>query len=296
MPLSGLRAILTRSRHQGGELSGLLAAAALQAPPAPAALWSGPRLALVEQLWDEGYTSPGGAAELLRLAAPLGLSAASSLLLLGAEAGGPAFSLANEQGAWVAAHEAVAELRERAALRIQHAGTALARRATVSAWDPAAPSFRRRYFHHAIAREALRDGVAEPILAAIAASLKPHGQLVLVETTAAQRLDAADPTIAAWCRLEGREPLLPAEDTITRMLGRLGFEVRVVEDLSPRQTRLALLGWKRLVRELATSRPEPGQAGLVVAEAELWLHRIQLMQQGRIRLLRWHAILNAAGA
>ncbi len=298
MPLSALRAMLTRTRQPAGEITGMLAAAALQAPSpaAPHRLWSPARLALVEQLWDEGYTSPGGAADLLRLAAPLGLTAASSLLLLGAEAGGPAFTLANEQGAWVAAHEAVADLRERATQRIQHAGTALAKRATVSAWDPVAPAFRRRSFHHAIAREALRDAVAEPVLAAIAASLKPHGQLVLTETVAPQRLDAADPTIAAWCRLEGRGPLLPAEDSITRMLGRLGFEVRVVEDSSSRQTRLALLGWKRLVRELTAARPDPAHAGLVVAEAELWLHRIQLLHEGRIRVLRWHAILTAPGA
>lgn len=298
MPLPGLRAMLTRARHPAGDLSGMLAAAALQTPsPAvPHVLWSPSRLALAEQLWDEGYTSPGGAAELLHLAAPLGLSAASSLLLVGAEAGGPAFSLANELGAWVAAQEAEAALRDRATLRLQSAGTTLARRATVAAWDPAAPVFRRRHFHHAIAREALREGVAEPILAAIAASLKPHGQLVLVETTAPARLDAGDPAIAAWCRLEGRAPLLPAEDAITRMLGRLGFEIRVVEDMSSRQIKLALLGWKRLVRELAAARPEPAHASLVVAEAELWQHRIQLMHEGRIRLLRWHAILTTASA
>lgn len=294
--MPGLRAILTRARHQAGDLSGMLAAAALQTPPAPETLWSAPRLQLVEQLWDEGYTSPGGAAELLRLAAPLGLSAASSLLLLGAEAGGPAFSLANELGAWVAAHEAVAELRERATQHLQSAGTALARRATISAWDPVAPSFRRRQFHHAIVREALCDAVAEPILAAVAASLKPHGQLVLVETVAPAPLDADDPTIAAWCRLERRGPLLPAEESISRMLGRLGFEIRAVEDLSPRQIKLALLGWKRLVRELAEARPEQANADLVVAEAELWLHRIRLMHEGGIRLLRWHAVLTTASA
>lgn len=295
--MSGLRALFTRTRAAASPLSGLLATAALEpAPPPPEApppRWSGPRLALLERLWDEGYTSPGGPAEMLRLAAPLGLSASSSLLLIGAEAGGPAFTLANALGAWVAAHEAEAELREPATQRLRRAGTALAKRATISAWDPAAPAFRRRYFHHAIVREALGDAVAEPILSAIAASLKPHGQLVLVETTAAERLDDAERSVATWRRLESRSPLLPAEETITRMLGRLGFEVRVVEDLSQRQVRDALQGWKRLVRELAASRPTPAEAALVVTEAELWLHRIHLLHEGRIRLLRWHCILNA---
>ena len=52
-------------------------------------LWPASRLAVAEQLWGSGYLSPGAGSELLRFASPLGLSASSSLLLLGAGAGGP---------------------------------------------------------------------------------------------------------------------------------------------------------------------------------------------------------------
>jgi len=79
------------------------------------------------------------------------------------------------------------------------------------------------------------------------------------------------------------------------VLGRLGFEVRVVEDMSARHMKLAVLGWKRLVRSLAADRPGPARAAAVVAEAELWMRRIRLMHEGRIRMLRWHAILTAGG-
>ena len=53
-------------------------------PSRPPMTWSPDRLAITDGLWGEGYQLPGGELETLRLAKPLGLSAATSLLLLGA--------------------------------------------------------------------------------------------------------------------------------------------------------------------------------------------------------------------
>ena len=63
-------------------------------------------IATVEALWGEGYIVPGGEAETLRLAKPMGLSAASSLILVGAGTGGPARSIASNLGVWVTGFEA----------------------------------------------------------------------------------------------------------------------------------------------------------------------------------------------
>ena len=52
-------------------------------------VWPSARIGVAEALWGEGFLFPGGGAEVLRLAKPLGLSAASSLLLIGAGSGGP---------------------------------------------------------------------------------------------------------------------------------------------------------------------------------------------------------------
>src|SRR5450755_4421180 len=61
-------------------------------------IWPSARIGVVEALWGEGFLFPGGREETLRLATPLGLSAASSLLLLGAGSGGPARCIATELG------------------------------------------------------------------------------------------------------------------------------------------------------------------------------------------------------
>jgi len=255
-------------------------------PPPP---WSRDRQDIVDALWGDGYVFPGGEIETLRLAKPLGLSAASSLLLLGAGGGGPACSLATKLGVWVNGFESDPDLIEAANTRISR--TKLGKRAQVEAWNPADPDLARHYYHHGLALEPLHGCQPEPTLAAIAAAIKPGGQLMLVELVADGPLDPADPDVVRWGNLEGRDPrTLPTEVSITRVLGRLGFDVRIVEDISRRHMDQAMLGWRTRVRDLEDVRPSRRQAGLIVREAELWLVRMRLFRARRLRLVRWHVI------
>ncbi len=51
-------------------------------------VWPPARIDLVHQLWGSGFVFPGGEIETLRLARPLGTSAATSLLIVGVGSGG----------------------------------------------------------------------------------------------------------------------------------------------------------------------------------------------------------------
>ena len=263
-------------------------------PPDPESAWTPQRIEIVERLWGEGCLWPGGSDEVLRVAVPFGLSAASSLLYLGAGTGGPPLRLAGELGVWVHACEADPVLLSVAARRVQRAGVALAKRATMLGWDPAVPSFRKHAFNHALAIEALRGPRPEDTVAAMCAAVRPGGQIGIVETIAPQPLAAHDPLVAAWSRLERRDLPVAGVDWVMRPLARLGWEVRVNEDVSARHVRLAVTGWKRLVREMRQERPPPRRAAAVVTEAELWLRRIQLLRSGQLRVMRWLAISTAA--
>jgi SAM-dependent methyltransferase len=255
----------------------------------PDAVWPATRIRLAEQLWGEGFVAPGGEAEVLNLARPFGLSAAASLLLLGAGPGGPPRAIAAEFGAWVSGYESDPELRGLAVDRGRRGE--LGKRVQAAGWNPEVPAFRARFFHHCLALEPLRGADPAPVLAAIAAALKPGGQLALVEPVADAPLDPADPAIAAWARLERRPPVLPSEAAINWHLGGLGFDVRVAEDISRRHALQAVMGWRAAVHEMhGRERPPPAHAALVVREAELWFRRLHLIQAGKLRLLRWHAI------
>jgi hypothetical protein len=81
-----------------------------------------------------------------------------------------------------------------------------------------------------------------------------------------------------------------ASVAVTRMLGRVGLDVRVAEDISQRHVEQAILGWRLMTRDLADQKPTRQQAAELVREAELWLLRRRLIRDGQLRMMRWHAI------
>jgi SAM-dependent methyltransferase len=267
-----------------------------QPPPAkqPDTLWHKDRLTVTDQLWGPGYTIPGGEIELLRLAKPLGLSAAASLLLLGVGAGGAACSLVTALGVWVNGFEADPDLVAAAAEHVTRNN--MGKRARIDQWNPADPSFARHYYHHALALEPILGQLPETVLSAISNALKPGGQLMMTELVADVPLNPNEPLVAQWAGLERRDPrALPTEIAITRVMGRQGYDVRIVEDLSQRFMHQGIMGWRRLVRTLQEGKPSRHQARLIVREAEVWLVRLRLFREGRLRLVRWHAIGNGLG-
>ncbi|MGA3003203.1 MAG: methyltransferase domain-containing protein [Acetobacteraceae bacterium] len=255
----------------------------------PPPKWNRERLKITDALWGQGYQFPGGEIETLRLAKPLGLSKASSLLLLGAGAGGPACSLAIHLGVWVSGFEADRDLVATAVDRVTRRN--LTKHAQTELWDPDEPKFRDGFYHHGLALEALHGSQPERVLSAVARALKPSGHLAMTELIADTPLDPGNPVVAAWAHLERRNPkALPTEVTITRILGRLGFDVRVCEDVSERHVSHAMAGWRSLVRLMEDAPPTRREAMSSVQEAELWLLRLRLFEIGSLRLVRWHAI------
>lgn len=248
--------------------------------------WPSERLAVSDALWGGGYMSPGGEAEVLRLAKPLGLSEACSVLLLGCGTGGAACCLAEDFGAWVSGFESDPALVEAATRRCAAAG--LAKRARIAPWDPAAPRFAARYYHHALALEPLRHASVDSVLPALAGALRPGGNLVLTDVVGGDAtMDGT--ALAAWLRAEHRG-MPPPASAVTRTLTDLGFDVRVAEDITQRHVELMARGWSDLVRGIGPARPTPARAAHLVAEAEIWLQRARVMRAGRVRLMRWHAI------
>ena len=90
--------------------------------------------------------------------------------------------------------------------------------------------------------------------------------------------------------LESRTDAPAAEATISRALGRLGFDVRVAEDVSARHEAHIVRGWKGSVRMLSEQRPGTAEAARLVREGEMWMLRARLLRSERLRFVRWHAI------
>lgn len=262
------------------------AAAASQALPTE---WPPARIEVTNTVWGPGYIFPGGELETLRMAKPMQLSGESTILLLGAGAGGPGRSLSVKFGSWVTAMETSSELVVAATELAMKAN--LGKRVQTEQWNPAEPELRKRYYNHCIAFEPLRGARPEPLLTALAGALKSGGHLAMMELVADGPLDPADPTVMKWGKLEHRPAtVFPSEIAVTRILGRLGFDVRIAEDATEKHIHDGLIGWRRTLKELETRSHSLRQIAQFVSEAELWLLRLRLMESGRIRLVRWHAI------
>lgn len=261
-------------------------------PPEPAESPDAARLAMLALLWGEGFARPGGGAEVLRLIKPTGLTATMSLLLLGAGAGGPGRAIADAFGAWITACDTDPALVAAAALPVARPRPAH-KRVTTELWSQAAPEFRAGFYNAVLALEPLAGTPPAPVLTALARALKPGGHIVLTELVAAPGLDAGDPSVAAWMRLEGRGADTPSADALTDALTRLRFDVRIAEDETGRHVAQVMQGWQEAVRAIAARRPARPRAAALVREAERWLLRLRLLDSGALRLMRWYAIRGA---
>jgi hypothetical protein len=154
---------------------------------------------------------PDGEGEAPRLAKPLVLSNASSLLLIGA--GSPACSVATTVDAWMSGFAAGLTL---ARWRPSGARSGLAKRVEIKTWDPHEPSCSRRSCHHAMTLEALRNAQIGAVLVAIFRALSPGGQLVMADLVADKPLTPDDPAVAAWCALDDRSSTVPSERSPAR--------------------------------------------------------------------------------
>jgi SAM-dependent methyltransferase len=292
---SAMRSWFQRSLPPGEATSAPVPQAAAEPNPRTApteapirSAWPVARLALVHQLWGEGFVFPGDEIDTLRLLRPLGISAASRLLIVGVGSGGPAIAATRNLGARVTAMDNDPALL--AAARVQVKRAQLAKKISLQPWDPDEPDFVAAGHHHCLALEPLRNAQPEPILDGLAQALKPGGQIVIIELAAPNPLDSTDQTVRRWAQLEHRDPAsLLAPVTVTRMLGRMGLDVRITEDMSRSHLEHALLGWRVMLRDL-DHKPTRQEAAPMVAEAELWLLRRRLISDGRLRMMRWHAI------
>ncbi|MBP0462529.1 hypothetical protein J5Y09_01275 [Roseomonas sp. PWR1] len=261
--------------------------AVAEAPPvllvAPAGPDPAERRAWADRLWGEGLCLPGGAAELLRLSALLPLTPDATLLLAGDGARAAGGIVSGARGCFVSAFDPLAEPPS--------AAPKPGRKVTAAPFDPAAPAFRARYHNHAMLLEPFRGGGSPAaLLAATAAGLRAGGQLVLLDLVV-RDAPAAGRWLEAECR---RAP--PPEAEIPRALAAAGFQVNVVEDAGPRHRRAVMEAWAALTEALRgeATRPTPAAARAMVEEAEAWLLRLRLLEQGRLRLLRWHATMARA--
>jgi SAM-dependent methyltransferase len=249
--------------------------------------WETSRLSLVQKVWGDGFTSPGGRKHTLDMVTSFGLDPAMSVLDLGTGLGGSARAMCEKFGVWVTGFEVDADLAEAGMALSVKAG--MSEKAQVLAFDPATFEHKQASVDCVFSKEFLY-AVADKdkFLKAVEDLLKSKGQFMFTDFMLTEP-HLHTPAITNWIE---KEPLTPKpwalEDYEVGLVGAR-LDIRVTEDITDVFRAMVIKGWANY-----TENAEPGSVGMesapaLVDEVELWTRRIQAIDSGDLKVYRIHA-------
>lgn len=235
-------------------------------------------------LWGEGFLKPGDGDAMIALVTPLRLVPRLEVLELGAGLGGAARAVVAAFQVSVTALEESRELIE--------AGERLAARngqsnlAVLQPFDPEQVELPARKFDRVICRELMSNLVPKArLLREIMRTLHSDGELLVSDFVVSD--EAAIPTGSGL-----RHPWTPA--AMVQLLKESGYEIRSVDDMTDWYLQLVREGFGRIEQAMPPfAEAEPEEALVLrtalTRELELWTRRVSLLQEGQLRLYRFHA-------
>lgn len=251
--------------------------------------WSAERITAATRIFGPATTFPGGQDSVRNLVVPLGLTERHGVIEYGSGLGVGARLMAREFKTYVDAFEndpALADEHDRLNRTAQ-----FGRHVTLHRDGIAAAQLKPESRDAALMREALsHETDKRSVMTGLMRMLRPGGQLVLVELVrnVASRSTA---DIEELNRPEHRRFALERPGDIKDLLVGLGFDVRIVEDITRDQVvalRTALTG---LAGSLKAKRVPGDQRDWLIWEAEYWARRTTVLEGGDVGLYRFYARL-----
>ena len=250
--------------------------------------WETSRLDLVQKVWGEGFSSPGGTDYIMNMVKSFALDPAHSVLDLGAGLGGAARTMCENFGVWVTGLERDADLAE--------AGTALSvkagmgKKATIEVFDPETFNIKAKSIDCVFSKEFLFSVKHKrEFLEMVEILLKAKGQLLFTDYIYKQRhMPSGD--IKTWI---DNEPMGAHPWTIEdyqEVFAELHLEIRVTEDITDSFRSLITRSWADYIDSLQRKGISPEMAPALVDEVEIWSRRMQALETGDLRVMRLHVI------
>ena len=255
---------------------------------APQQRWETSRLKLVQEIWGEGFSSPGGTEHILNMIKFFGLNPAMSVLDLGAGLGGATRTMSERFGVWVTGLEADPDLAEAAMALSTKAG--MAKKAPISHFDPETFTHKPKSIDCAFSKEFLFTVKDKPaFLRTVENLLKPRGQFLFTDyvlnTTGNDSI-----ALQKWREFEPNTPHPWTVQDYKQALTELHLDVRVIEDNTKDFHKMVTQAWADYIRRLEGRAVAPDEAPALVDEVELWTRRIQAIESGDLRVCRVHAL------
>ncbi|MHA1600000.1 MAG: methyltransferase domain-containing protein [Alphaproteobacteria bacterium] len=254
----------------------------------PEQRWETTRLRLVQDVWGEGFSSPGGAEHVAEMVKFFGLNPAMSVLDLGAGLGGATRTMCENYGVWVNGFEADENLAEAANSLSLKAG--LAKRASIVAFDPDTFTGKAKSADCVFSKEFLytvKD--KQEFLRTVETIMKSRGQLLFTDYMLAKPHLRSE-SIETWMEYEPNGAHPWAESDYRQVLEEMHLDIRVVEDTTDSFQKMVTSSWAAFIRIAKTAGLSPEIYPALADEVELWARRMQAMEAGDLKVCRIHAL------
>ena len=249
------------------------------------------RLQIIQQLWGEALSLPGGksfALDLLNTAKP---TEDMTIADLTSGLGAGTWQIAQTIGATVNGFEMDKELAEegqRLSQMDQQSPQISISHLDVQQMNAA---LGKEQYDIIVARDFLYSHQdRKEILSAIAEALKPGGTFIFTDFCLADR-NTEKKDILAWRQAEPQKPSPGTIDEYRDLFGSLRFEVRSVDDMTSTYIPAIQGGWKSIVESVKTGSHSRGYVDSLMQEGKTWLSRSKALESGQLRAVKFRATM-----
>ena len=259
----------------------------------PKQRWETSRVTLVQEVWGEGFASPGGRKHILNMVTSFGLDPAMSVLDLGAHLGGAARTMCEKFGVWVTGFEVDEVLVEAGmALSVKHG---MGEKAPIHVFDPATFEHKHASVDCVFSKEFLFTVAdKQKFLNVVENLLKPKGQFLFTDFMLAKP-HLRSPTLENWIENEPQTPHPWAMEDYEAGLAGARLYIRVTEDITKEFRAMVIKGWADYTESTQAGSVGHESAPALVDEVELWTRRIQAIDSGDLKVCRVHAFKKETG-
>ena len=255
----------------------------------PDALWPAARISVIQRLFGEGYTSPGGAEAVEEMLKPLGVNETMSLGFIGGGLGGPGRFIATSANAWVTSY--VNDPDQAEAGHQMSVKLGMEKRAPVVCADLQNLEVKPKSFNCVLAKErffTVEDKAA--LFKQIATLLRDYGQLMFTDYMKAESGNGGE-EMKKWRTFEPIPPHLIDIEETKALLTDIGMDVRISMDITGSFCHRLVQDFANLAGSIKDAPLTANEKKWVVMEAETWLHRVAAIDAGGLKVYRVYANL-----
>lgn len=265
--------------------------APVKKPPTPEVRPPVTDVDVLQNLWGEGFSLPGGEEFTMKLLEGIELPAGLPCLDVTAGLGGGLRAIAGQRGVVMEGLESDAVLAAAGQILSERGG--MATTAPIRQADPMTVELPAKHYGAIFLRETLvAHEDRRKLLSHLIPSLRPAASLVLTDFVLADRKPGGQ-ALQAWRAAEPQKPHPFTVDEYAELLDALRFNVRACDDLSTEYGAFIQAGWKRLHTCLQTAKLPPETATTLMNEGKVWLARSRALESGQLRLVNIKATLRA---